>query len=65
MVQTILRMHDVEEACGLHRTTIWRKVNAGLFPAPIKITNRARGWLESEVSDWQRARIADRDGGDA
>jgi len=42
------------------RTTLWRKVRAGDFPPPRKISQNRKAWLESEVSDWISARpVAD------
>lgn len=34
------------------RTTLWRKVVAGEFPAPRAISENRKAWLESELSDW-------------
>ena len=32
-------------------------VREGRFPAPIRIGERAVGWVEREVDEWQRERI--------
>lgn len=61
MVQNILRRHDVERATGLPRSTIYDKIAKGEFPRPVKLSPRAVGWLESEIADWQQARIEARD----
>lgn len=61
MVQTILRRHDVERLTGLPRSTIYDKIARGEFPQPIKLSAKSVGWLESEIADWQNARIAARD----
>lgn len=34
------------------RTTIWRGVRDGWFPAPIKISPGRIAWLESEILEW-------------
>ena len=65
MVQNILRRHDVERVTGLPRSTIYDKVAKGTFPKPVQLSERAVGWLENEIADWQKARIAARDGGAA
>lgn len=62
MVQSILRRADVERATGLPRSTIYDKMAKGEFPKSIKISARAVGWLETDIADWQRARIDARDG---
>ena len=38
---------------GKSRTTLWRDVRAGRFPAPVKVGPNRIGWLESEIEDWQ------------
>jgi prophage regulatory protein len=63
MAQKILRRGEVEQATGLPRATIYDKIAKGTFPRPIKLGKRSVGWLEAEISAWQKARIADRDGG--
>ena len=54
----ILRRKQVEARVGLRRSTIYAKVAAGEFPAPIRLGTRAVGWLESEISAWVESRIA-------
>ena len=34
------------------RTTLWRRVREGKFPAPRAIGENRKAWLESEISDW-------------
>lgn len=62
MVQTILRAEQVIKSCGLPRSTLYRKIANGEFPKPIQLSERAVGWLESDIAEWQKARIAQRDG---
>ena len=50
----ILRINTVLERTGLSRSTLYRKVEAGTFPAQVKIATRCVGWRESSVSDWMR-----------
>ena len=52
MTDKILRTREVMERTGLSRTTIWRKVRAGKFPAPLQLTENAVGWPESRISKW-------------
>lgn len=51
----IIRWPTVHQRTGLSRTTIWRKIQAKTFPAPIRLTDHAVGWRESEVEAWQAA----------
>lgn len=59
--QTILRRDDVERATGLSRSTIYFMVSKGTFPKPVPLGGKAVGWVQSEVSEWIEARIAERD----
>lgn len=61
MIQTILRRPDVERVTGLSRSTIYEKIAHGKFPKPVPLSAKSVGWLESEIADWQRERIAARD----
>lgn len=54
---TILRRKQVEARTGLARSTIYDRVKAGTFPAPISLGDKAVGWIESEIVDWLNARI--------
>jgi prophage regulatory protein len=49
---TILRRKRVEARTGLARSTIYERVRAGTFPAPISLGAKAVGWIESEIDDW-------------
>ena len=48
----ILRLPEVIEVTGLGRSTIYAKVAQGQFPKPIKLGDRATGWLDTEIYDW-------------
>lgn len=61
MVQKILRLDETLSATGYAQSTLYDKVAKGEFPKPIKLGVRAVGWLENEVADWQKSRIAARD----
>ena len=45
----ILRLPEVVEITGLGRSTIYAKVARGDFPSPIKLGQRAVGWIDSDV----------------
>lgn len=48
----ILRLRRVLEKTGMGRSSVWRMVKEGTFPAPIKLSPRMVGWVEEEVNDW-------------
>ena len=49
----MLRLKQVAAIVGLGRSSIYRKVQEGTFPSPIKLGSaRASGWISTEVYDW-------------
>lgn len=48
----ILRLNTVLARTGLSRSTLYRKVEEGTFPAQVRIAVRCVGWRESAVADW-------------
>lgn len=62
--QNLLRLPRVEAATGYKRSTIYRLIQQGEFPAPISIGARASAWVEEEVNAWIQERITEsRSGG--
>lgn len=49
-----LRLPAVIEATGWSRATIWRKVKAGVLPAPIPIGPKSIAWDAEEIAEWQQ-----------
>ena len=54
-----LRLPAVIEATGWSRATIWRKVKAGVLPAPIPIGPKSVAWDAAEIAEWQQRCIDD------
>ena len=48
----MLRFPDVMMRVGLSRTTIWRRIRAGEFPAPISLGKNSVGWPSIWIDDW-------------
>jgi prophage regulatory protein len=59
--EMVLRKGTVSAISGLPSSTLYRKVAAGEFPAPIKLGESASGWLLSEVEAWIATRREERD----
>ncbi len=38
--------------------TLWREVQAGSFPAPVKLSRRVTAWRVEDVREWMRSRTA-------
>ena len=56
MVSPILRRPDVEAVTGLSRSTIYKWMNEGSFPKPVKLGPRAVGWREADINEWLETR---------
>lgn len=60
----ILRLKQVQLRVGLGRSSIYALMNPqspyhdANFPQSIRISAKAIGWLESEISDWIAMRVA-------
>jgi len=50
----ILRLKAVLERTGLSRSTMYRKIKQGTFPAQVRISERCIGWRESDLDQWLR-----------
>jgi prophage regulatory protein len=57
MNDPILRFSDVVKATGLSRATIYRRIDAGDFPKPSKISERSVGWRASVIEEWIAAKV--------
>jgi len=55
----ILRLPAVLSRVGVSRGTLYLWVSEGRFPPSIAIGERARGWLESDVSAWIERKVAE------
>jgi predicted DNA-binding transcriptional regulator AlpA len=58
----IIREAELPAYTGLKKSQINNMIEAGEFPAPIRLTEsgRAKGWLETEITQWQLRRAAAR-----
>ena len=66
-VDTFLRLEAVKQATGLGRSTIYDLMGEDppRFPRPVKPGGenaKAVAWLASEISSWQRQKVAQRNG---
>ena len=56
MSDNLIRVREVMALTGLSRTTIWRRVKVGDFPAPVETTPDTIAWYRSEVETWMAKR---------
>lgn len=52
MSETFLRLPAVIERTGLSRSTIYDRIQKGLFPKPIKLGERAVAWTDVQIQEW-------------
>ncbi len=48
----LLKGRDVFRLVTLSRTTIWRRVREGTFPAPVSLGSTRIAWRESDIAAW-------------
>lgn len=58
MRSTILRLPTVLAESGYSRSTLYLRMNQGLWPRQISLGARAVGWPDHEVQAMNAARIA-------
>lgn len=54
----IVRLNTVLSRTGLSRSTIYRKIAEGTFPAQIRISVNGAGWRESDINRWIKDPVA-------
>ncbi|WP_081856756.1 AlpA family transcriptional regulator [Sphingobium sp. DC-2] len=52
----LLSRPEVEAETRLSRSTIYRQIEAGQFPRPIRVGIRAVAWWESDIHQWKNSR---------
>jgi prophage regulatory protein len=60
-MQVIIRLPEVKRRTGLSRSTLYARMDSKEFPQSIPLGGGLVGWLESEVTAWIQARVAERD----
>ena len=50
--ERIVRLRTVIARTGLSRSTIYRKMAEGTFPAKLQISTNGTGWHESDINRW-------------
>lgn len=49
---SLIRANDLVPILGFSPATLWRRVKAGTFPAPVKLSERVTAWLVKDVREW-------------
>lgn len=53
-----LRQAQVLALVPVSKSTLWRRVQAGSFPAPLKLSERVTVWRAEDVQAWIQAQGA-------
>lgn len=56
---TLIKLPAVKQRTTLSTSEIYRRIDAGTFPAQVRLGAKAVAWLEHEVSAWIDARVAE------
>ncbi len=59
MATRLLHLREVISRTSLSRTSIYRLMDLGTFPASVALGSRV-SWIESEIESWVQDRIAQR-----
>ncbi|WP_241546894.1 helix-turn-helix transcriptional regulator [Thiohalobacter thiocyanaticus] len=54
-----MRLPAVIERTGLSRSTLYRLIQSGEFPAPVRLARRCVGWPTDSVDSWLRSRLSE------
>ena len=57
-----LSIKDAAERDCLSERTVYNLVESSDFPKPVRLTGNRIAFVEAEVEDWMRSKIAERDG---
>ena len=58
MSDRLLRRRQVEEITGMARSSIYRLMQDGDFPPPVRVGPAAVRWRESDITGWLESRPA-------
>jgi len=55
----VRQSHLIPGIVPFSAATLWRRVKAGDFPQPVKLSARVTAWRCEDVHAWMQSRIAD------
>ena len=56
MRDRLLRRREVERITGMSRSSIYRLMQSGGFPRPVRVGPSAVRWKESDITAWVESR---------
>ncbi|MDX2367520.1 MAG: AlpA family transcriptional regulator [Colwellia sp.] len=63
MITKLIKIKEVLALTGLSKSHAYALAHKGLFPKPVKLTERSSAWVQAEIIDWIESRIKVRDEG--
>lgn len=54
----LIRLTELIELLGVSRSTIYKWVNEGTFPSPVRISERAVRWRTEDIEAWRGSLVA-------
>lgn len=54
----VIRLPDVMRRVCLSKSTIYKTIHAGTFPAPVHLGKRAVAWRQADIDNWIATRSA-------
>jgi prophage regulatory protein len=54
--QRLMRREEVLRICGISNSLLHEMIEAGTFPRPVRINERAVGWRVKDVLAWLASR---------
>lgn len=61
----MLKRHEVERVTALFRSNLYRRIQEGTFPAPVRLGPRSVAWRQSDIASWLASRPVGVRGGQA
>lgn len=52
-----IRMSELKDKVALSRSQIYRLIQQGEFPEPIKLGKKISVWTDSEVEEWMSSKL--------
>lgn len=54
-----LRLPEVRQAVGMSRSQIYRMIQSGQFPKPVKLGTRMAVWPDEAIEKWQASKLTE------
>lgn len=58
LIMKLLKLKDIIVMTSLSKASVYRQMNAGTFPLPIRIGPRSVSWILSEIEEWIESKKA-------